>query len=44
LRGYERMDARALVREKVDDVLDAWRAGQSFRKDQGPPREEGGGD
>jgi hypothetical protein len=44
LRGYERMDARALVREKVDDVLDAWRAGQSFRKDQGPPREEGRGD
>jgi hypothetical protein len=44
LRGYERMDARALVRERVDDVLGAWRAGQSFRKDQGPPREEGRGD
>jgi hypothetical protein len=40
LRGYDRKDARALVRERANNVLEAWCAGQSFRKDQSPPREE----
>jgi len=41
LRGYDRNDARALIREKVEDVLDAWRSGQSVRKDQNPPSARG---
>jgi len=42
LGGYDRKDARALIREKVEDVLDAWRCGQRVKKDQGPPPARGG--
>jgi hypothetical protein len=42
LAGYDRQDARALIRAKVEDELEAWRSGQHVRKDQDPPPRVGG--
>jgi hypothetical protein len=35
LSGYDRQDARALIREKVEDVLDAWRSGRRVKTSLG---------
>ena len=32
LKGYDRSDARVLVRDRVEEVFDAWRAGRQVKK------------
>ncbi|MGB7839704.1 MAG: DUF2293 domain-containing protein, partial [Terrimicrobiaceae bacterium] len=44
LAGCDRQDARALIREKVEDVLDAWRAGRRVQTNRGSRRLWRGGE
>lgn len=41
LSGYDRQDARVLVRERVEEVSSMWRAGRDVERNQGPSAARG---